>query len=235
MAQATSLFLHVTNKAMSEDKKTPTTVGSENDQLITEITKTANKLYRLRGTKEFELRLEAFLKMLNEHPPQSIIQQRGNYYYTPISYVEATLDRLYLGLWEAKNFQWTTHANEMVGSVDLSVYHPVAEKWITRTGAAAIAVRQAKDSKVEEFFQTKIKNALEMDFPHLLADCTKNAANKFGVVFGRDLNRKVTDEYSPLLTKLDDKLADTLSELLKAATADGIDVDKLLKEVKDKK
>ena len=172
--------------------------------------------------------------MLYEHPPQGMIQARQSYLYTPISYVESTLDRLFLGLWQIDNFQWTTHSNEMVGSIDLSVFHPVAKQWIKRTGAAAIAVRQLKDSKVEEFMTTKIKNALEQDFPHLKADCIKNAANSFGVVFGRDLNRTHIDKYNPILTSLEDKLETTLSGLLEAAKLDGLDVDALVKKAQKK-
>jgi hypothetical protein len=35
----------------------------------------------------------------------------------------------------------------------------------------------------------KIKNTLVKDFPHLKAECIKNAAKSLGKYFGRDLNR----------------------------------------------
>ena len=45
----------------------------------------------------------------------------------------------------------------------------------------------------------KIANALEMDYPHLKADCMRNGIGSFGKRFGRDINRKHTDEFKGLL------------------------------------
>lgn len=212
-------------------KEEITKVGSLSDKLVTEIQDTASKLMSINSEKELEIRSEGFLKMLYQQPPQNMIQHRQNYRYVPISYIESTLDRLFLGRWKTDNFQWSSQVNEMVGSIDLHVFNPVTKDWITRTGTAAIAIRQKRDSKVDDFIQTKLKNALEQDFPHLKADCIKNAAGSLGVVFGRDLNRDFTDRYNPMITSLKDRLEGALQGLIKAANEDGIKVDEILKNV----
>jgi hypothetical protein len=45
----------------------------------------------------------------------------------------------------------------------------------------------------------KITNTLVKDYPHLKAECIKNAAKSFGKWFGRDLNRNDVDHYEGVL------------------------------------
>lgn len=149
-----------------------------------------------------KLALERFQGFLNRPPNQDEVrtnQHAGNTLYLPISYIEMTLDELFFGLWETKDFKWQVAGNEVVGSIILRVFHPVAQCWIERTGASATMIRLKKDSKVTDISE-KIFNAFEMDFPHLKADCLVNAAKTLGKAFGRDLNRKFVDIYRPLMT-----------------------------------
>jgi hypothetical protein len=151
---------------------------------------------------EWRLKLQNFLQRLHTPPKQEEIranQFAGNTLYLPISYIEMSLDELFFGLWETKDFKWQTMANEIVGSITLRVFHPVANQWIERTGASATMIRQQKGAGITDL-NAKIHNALEMDFPHLKSDCIVNAAKSFGKSFGRDLNRLHTDLYRPLIT-----------------------------------
>lgn len=151
---------------------------------------------------EWRIKLQNFLKRLNAPPKDDEVrtnQHAGNTLYLPISYVEMSLDELFFGLWETKDFKWQTMANEIVGSITLRVFHPVANQWIERTGASATMIRQQKGAGITDL-NAKIHNALEMDFPHLKADCIVNAAKSFGKSFGRDLNRKFADMYRPIIT-----------------------------------
>lgn len=150
----------------------------------------------------WRIKLQNFLQRLNAAPNPDEVrtnQHAGNTLYLPISYIEMSLDELFFGLWETKDFKWQTMANEIVGSITLRVFHPVANQWIERTGASATMIRQQKGAGITDL-NAKIHNALEMDFPHLKADCIVNAAKSFGKSFGRDLNRKFTDLYRPIIT-----------------------------------
>lgn len=152
--------------------------------------------------KQWRIRLQGFTKALNAEPNKDEVrvnQHAANTLYLPISYVEMSLDELFFGLWETKDFRWRNYANEIVGTITLRVFHPVANQWIERTGASATMIRQQRGAGITEL-EKKIHNALEMDFPHLKADCIVNAAKSLGKMFGRDLNRKFADVYRPLIT-----------------------------------
>ncbi len=155
--------------------------------------------------KEKLKQLEGFLGLLNKEPNKSELQMNkmaGNTLYLPISFLETNLDEMFFGLWKTESFTTRVIGNEIAGELALSVYHPIAEIWITRIGAAATMIRQVKDAGVMEA-DKKIKNALEMDYPHLKADCFRNACLSLGKSFGRDLNRKFIDSYKAMLSQLE--------------------------------
>jgi len=134
--------------------------------------------------------VESFQKMLNANPDKASIgvnKMANNSLFLPIAFIERTLDELYQGLWQTTNFRWHVVANEIIGSIDLQVYHPAAKVWLTRTGAASAMIQIGRDKPLH--VDNKIKNTLVKDFPHLKAECLKNAAKSLGTVFGRNLNR----------------------------------------------
>lgn len=145
--------------------------------------------------------LQKYTNYLQQQPPKNEIQvnaMAGNSKYLPISFIEMQLDELFFGMWSTDKFQYSQVGNEMVGSIELKVYHPIAKEWITRTGAAGVMIQFKKGSDVTDYNQ-KIANTLVKDFPHLKAECLKNAARSLGKIFGRDLNRKFEDSYTPLI------------------------------------
>lgn len=179
---------------------------------------------------DFRKRLEGFQGRLNAAPNPNEVKSNphaGNSLYLPISYVEMTLDELFFGMWETKDFRWQVAGNEIIGSILLRVFHPVANQWIERTGASATMIRLKKDSHVTDI-SAKIHNALEMDFPHLKADCIVNAAKSFGVAFGRDLNRKDRDFYQPIITNAERKANE-----LAAASPDPQQANDRYEDIKD--
>lgn len=143
---------------------------------------------------------EKFTAGLNSTPSASKIKERQRVKYIPISGIEAELDRMFAGLWQTKNMKWQVVVNEIVVSIDLEVFHPIAKVWICRSGVGAAQIRQSKGAGISDI-NAKIKNALEMDVPHAKADAIKNAAKSLGKLFGRDLGRKPQDvsQYEPIL------------------------------------
>ncbi len=142
---------------------------------------------------------ESFQMMLNAHPDKADVRtnkQANNSLYIPIATIERKLDELFNGLWQTTNFRWQVVANEVIGSIDLQVYHPSANVWVTRTGAASAMIQTRKGEPVA--VESKYPNTLVKDFPHMKAECLKNAAKSLGVVFGRALNRGTEDEYQYL-------------------------------------
>lgn len=173
--------------------------------------------------QKFRIALQGFLTAITKDPPPESVDRTpdGNAYTVLISHIETALDEFFFGLWETYDFKWAVIANEVVGSLVLEVVHPVTGQKIKRTGAAAIQIMVDRtpdelqdkqgDTPAEKMEKKRKRNmwannpenkkssALDMGFPKLKAECLKNAANSFGRLFGRDLNRKKADVYKPLV------------------------------------
>ena len=169
--------------------------------------------------------------MLNSEPEPSKVkvnEHANNSKYLPIQVVEDDLNTVFYGLWETVNFKWEVIVNELVGSIDLRVYHPVTGQWITRSGGGAVVIQQSakwitdengKKKKVSAEITDigrKIRNTLVKDVGHLKSECIKNAAKSLGRRFGSELNRD-KEERQRILTQLDMiahlKKVNTLEEL----------------------
>jgi hypothetical protein len=151
---------------------------------------------------------EGFIKnFLAVPPPEEEVKiLTKNVKYLDISHVENTLDELYFGAWEVTDFKFQVVANELTGSLQLRVFHPVLQIWLSRTGTAAVQIRMYSkgsggDGDITNV-HNKITNALVMDFPHLKTECIKNAARSLGKIFGRDLNRDKADSYEPFTEQI---------------------------------
>ncbi|CAI9673443.1 MULTISPECIES: hypothetical protein [Elizabethkingia] len=164
--------------------------------------------------EDMRIKMQNFTQILNKEPMSGIDLTPDKKAKTiNISHIEMTLDEMFFGAWSTENFKWTVIQNEVVGSLELVVMHPVTGMMIRRTGAASIIIQVDKvpdeiknNSKARNIHalspENKKPNALDMGFPKLKAECTKNAAQSLGKVFGRDLNRgEKADIFNPLLKK----------------------------------
>jgi hypothetical protein len=142
--------------------------------------------------------LEEFTKKLNAKP--SKVDQSQGFESVPIDTVETELDEDFAGLWQTENFRWQVVANEIVGTIDLLVFHPVAKTWIRKTGSASVMIQQEKGAAIDDISK-KYKNTLVKDFPKLEVMCIKSAAKKLGEKYGRSLNRKWIDNYETIYTE----------------------------------
>lgn len=161
--------------------------------------------------------LQEFQRQLNREPDPREFDTTpdGKARTLPISFVEMTLDEIFFGLWSTENYKWSAITNEVQGSLELVVTHPVTGQTIRRTGAASIVITVDSLSEAEKNGMTKQArnlyalnpenkkpNALDLGFPKLKAECLKNAAQSLGKIFGRDINRKKADEFKPILKQL---------------------------------
>jgi len=140
--------------------------------------------------------LETFQKSLQSEPKKDDIKINkfaNNSKFVPIGIIEKTLDEIFGGVWQTRNYEYKVVVNELVGSLELWVYHPLLHEWIVRTGTGAVPITLKSGSKVTDI-EAKQINACVTVAPHLKAECLKNAAKSFGAMFGRNLNRK-NDDY----------------------------------------
>lgn len=161
--------------------------------------------------KDVLAKMQTFQKnFLQKEPNKAELKKNkfaNNSEYLPISFLEMTMDEIFFGLWQTKNFKTTGIANEIVGELELSYFHPIAKVWITRVGCAGVQIQYEaqKDAdgnkkKVDiTDIKLKIVNTLTKDYPHLKAQCFRNACLSIGKTFGRDLNREFEDVYNPVI------------------------------------
>jgi hypothetical protein len=156
--------------------------------------------------------LQKFQQMLNASPDQVGIEKTpdGKAFTLVISHVETTLDEMFFGHWRTENFKWERMANEVVGSLDLVVIHPITGYELRRTGAGYIVIMVDRAPQNLDNIErnrwalnadNKKPNALDLAFPKLKTECLKNAAVSLGKLLGRDLNRKNVDLYKPFKLK----------------------------------
>ena len=182
------------------------------------MSNTDNQIFQ--DSEKLKLLMQDFTRRLNSEPDPREFDKTpdGKANYLPISFIEMTLDELFLGQWSTENFHWSAITNEVQGSIDLVVFHPITQRPLKRTGAASIVItvdslnddQKDKMSKQDRNLyalnpENKKPNALDMGFPKLKAECIKNAAQSLGKIFGRDINRKKKDVFKPALKALSDK------------------------------
>ena len=171
--------------------------------------------------RAFRESMQNFTPRLNAAPDTASVDKTadGKAGTILISHIQMLLDEYFFGLWSESEMHFQQIGNEIVGTMLLTVVHPVWGKEITRCGAAAIVImvdavpeglkwfdgEDIEHKKARNLWaldmQNKKSNALDMSFPKLKTECLKNAANSFGKFFGRDLNRKKQDTYNPLQPK----------------------------------
>lgn len=154
--------------------------------------------------EKIKIQLQEFTKRLNAEPNPAEFEKTpdGKAQTLPISFVDMTLDELYLGQWEMSDAHVTQIFNEIAGTAVLTVWHPITNRPIRRIGWASVVITQDAESKLADFNMTKKKNALDLTFPKLGAEIRKSAAQTLGKIFGRDINRKQKDSFKPALVQL---------------------------------
>lgn len=168
--------------------------------------------------EKIRIQLQEFTKRLNAEPDPKEFEKTpdGKANTLPISFVEMTLDEIFLGQWEVFDIHYSQIFNEVVGTGILGLWHPITGRQLKRAGFGSVVITQDKDALVSDFNMTKKKNALDLAFPKLKAEITKNAAQTLGKIFGRDINRKQKDVFKPALKELGSEAFATLVKRVEA-------------------
>ena len=143
--------------------------------------------------------------------------------YIPIEIIEYLATSIF-GYWnvEIKNTQLL--ANSIVVTVRVSVRDPLTGEMIWNDGVGASPIQTEKEAGAIEFNRMK-SGAIQMSAPSAETFAIKDAFEKFGKLFGKDLNRKDTMNYSDTLEKRADSLE---TDILCADVANIESVEKLL-------
>lgn len=144
--------------------------------------------------------VEAFKIVINNPPQPEWLQSRdlgGNKtaHYEPIEVKEALADRVFRE-WNVVDEKYMNVLNEIVCTVKIVALpdYPGAD-YITFTGSASKPVQCDSGSKVHEFPIGKKSNALEYCLPAVRSEAIGCALETLGNLFGRNINRKVSNDF----------------------------------------
>lgn len=167
-----------------------------------------------------------FEHLVNQPPPETWVRihpvittkdkngKDAPYLYLPIERIEWLLINI-VRRYKVKVKDVKQIANSVVVTVKLKYWHPVYNEWTSHDGIGAAPLQTDKGAGAINWDKIK-NNAVQIGAPAAESFAVKDAAEKIGRLFGRDLNRKdmipfdgmlakVTDKYEKLLKKDDGK------------------------------
>lgn len=140
----------------------------------------------------------ALMVLLNQEPPKNWIKKhpmtKGD--YLPIERVEYLLSRIFTKWWvQVKEVQCI--ANSVVVTVTLYVINPINGETLCNDGIGASPIQTNSGAGAMDWNQAKAAG-VTMAAPSAESYAIKDAAEKFGKLFGKDLNRKELIDYNTL-------------------------------------
>jgi hypothetical protein len=158
------------------------------------------KIEDLYNNAEVALGQNQLNLILNHEPKNDWVKEhptiRG-YKYIPIEVTEYLLTALFTRWWvEIKDTKLV--ANSVVVTVRLWVIDPLTQQPMFNDGLGAAPIQTDKGAGAIDFNQMKA-SAIQMGAPAAESYAIKDASEKFGKIFGKDLNRKNGMGYSEML------------------------------------
>lgn len=140
---------------------------------------------------------DQFNLLLNQQPPASWIKTNkyaNNAKYLPIEKVEFLLTRIFQQ-WRVEVIGYSQLFNSVSCHVRLHYLNPVTGEWSFHDGVGAADVQVKAGSSAADL-QNINRNAVGMALPIAKSYALKDAAHSLGKLFGKDLNRQDTIEFT---------------------------------------
>lgn len=137
--------------------------------------------------------------ILNAEPKKEWIKKHPfvkNLDYLPIERVEYLLTMIF-AKWRVEVKEIKLLANSIVTTVRVWVKDPITGEWDYQDGIGAMPIQVAKGSGATEFDKMN-SSAVQIGSPSSESFAIKDACEKFGRIFGKDLNRKDNINYDRL-------------------------------------
>ena len=149
---------------------------------------------------EMSLKENALMVILNQEPPKEWLKDHPmipGYRYLPIERVEYLLTRIFGKWWvEIKNVQQV--ANSMVVTVRVHVINPLTGEVDWQDGVGAQSIQTDKGAGAMDWNAAKA-DGVQKAVPSAETYAIKDACDKFGKIFGKDVSRKNQINYNKLL------------------------------------
>ena len=171
---------------------------------------TLNELYadKDKVVKQNELNIilnsEPKVDWLKTHP----ITKKN---YMPIERLEYLLTAIF-GTWNIEVKEVKLIANSVVVTVRLFVKNPITGETEYQDGVGAAPIQIKREGKTAIDFENMQTNAIQIGAPAAESYAFKDAAEKFGKLFGKDINRKDSVDY---IDRIYSMMADIDNDLAK--------------------
>jgi len=170
---------------------------------MTQLTKLPT-LQELLVENEDSLKQNALTVLLNQDPPAKWLVQHPmirDYKYIPIEKIEYLLTRIF-GNFNVEIRSTQIVANSVVVTVRLHVINPINGQAMWQDGIGAAPIQTDKGAGATDWNAVKT-DGVQKAAPAAETYAVKDAAEKFGKIFGRDVSRKGSMNYTDLLKKSD--------------------------------
>lgn len=178
------------------------------------------KLEELFADKDLAIKQNELNIILNTDPKQGWIKEHPfvkGLKYIPIERIEWLLTAIFQK-WRVEVKDVKQVANSVVVTVRLHVYNPITDQWDYNDGIGASPLQVDKGAGAIDWNAIK-SGSVQMSAPSAETYAVKDAAEKFGKIFGKDLNRKDVVSYELLNNKFADA-PDWASEIAELKTMD---------------
>lgn len=149
---------------------------------------------------ELSLKDNALMVILNQQPPDKWLSNHPmiqGYKYMPIERVEWLLSRIFTK-WYVEIKDSKVLANSVVVCVRLWVKNPITGVDEFQDGIGAAPIQTNKGAGAANWDEVK-SDGVQKAAPSAESYAIKDAAEKFGKIFGKDVSRKQNFDYNQLL------------------------------------
>lgn len=137
--------------------------------------------------------------LLNQNPPSGFVQKHpmsGNY-YIPIQNIEFLMTKIF-GSWNVEILRESLIANSICVTVRVHYVCPLTGEKQFQDGAGAQPLQTDKGKSPTDF--SAIKNdSVQKAFPSAESYAIKDACQKIGKIFGKDIARSTTANYDSMM------------------------------------
>lgn len=142
--------------------------------------------------------MDDFLAVINMDPPEKLIRSHPmakGVQYLPIDKVEMMLTKVFQQ-WHVEILREGQLLNSVYVTVRLHFKHPILKEWTFQDGTGAAPIQTDAGKSAADLAAIK-NDAIMKALPAAESYAVKDAAEKIGKVFGRDMNRKDTLAFTP--------------------------------------
>ena len=111
----------------------------------------------------------------------------------------------------------TVIANSIVAIIRLYVLNPITNEWEWTDGVGAAPIQTESGAAATDFSKVNTA-AVQMAAPAAESYAIKDAAEKLGKIFGKDINRKDVIDISPVLLNKRELINNKIDKLQKVTT-----------------